>query len=71
MMIIVNHNWKITMNSLHHHDKEPGFMPLQGRCSRQVCDHRLKVKVRRQERRKSREVIRMWLGDSLADDPAN
>ena len=46
-------------------------MPLQGRCSRQVCDHRLKVKVRRQERRKSREVIRMWLGDSLADDPAN
>jgi hypothetical protein len=33
-----------------------------------MCDHRLKVKVRRQERRKSREVIRIWLGDAQADD---
>lgn len=71
VVITVNTNSKTTMNSLHHYDKEPGFMPLQGRCSRQVCDHRLKVKVRRQERRKSREVIRMWLGDSLAGDPSN
>lgn len=46
-------------------------MPMQGRCSRQVCDHRLKVKVRRHERRKSREVIRMWLGDSPGSDAPN
>jgi peptidyl-tRNA hydrolase len=55
------------MNSLHHHGKELGFMPVQGRCSRQLCDHRLKVKVRRQERRKSRELIRIWLGEGQAD----
>lgn len=46
-------------------------MPMQGRSSRSVCDHRLKVKFRRQERRKSREVIRMWLGDGLSEDISN
>ncbi|MBC8127798.1 MAG: hypothetical protein H8M99_11720 [Gloeobacteraceae cyanobacterium ES-bin-144] len=56
------------MNNLHHYEKGPGFMPMQGRCSRQVCDTKLKVKVRRQERRKSREVIRLWLGECMADD---
>lgn len=55
------------MHNLHHNEKGPGFMPMQGRSSRSVCDHKLKVKVRRQERRKTREVIRMWLGDGLAD----
>lgn len=59
------------MNNLHHHDKGPGFMPMQGRCSRSVSDGRLKVKVRRQERRKSREVIRLWLGDGLAEDASS
>ncbi len=46
-------------------------MPMQGRCSRQLCDYRLKVKVRRQERRKCREVIRMWLGEGLSDESAS
>ena len=46
-------------------------MPMQGRCSRSVCDHRLKVKVRRQERRKSREVIRIWLGEGLAEEASS
>lgn len=46
-------------------------MPVQGRCSRQLCDHRLKVKVRRQERRKSRELIRIWLGEGQADVATN
>ena len=59
------------MHSLHYYEKGPGFMPTQGRCSRQVCDTRLKVKVRRQERRKSREVIRIWLGEGLAEDASN
>jgi hypothetical protein len=59
------------MNNLHHHEKGPGFMPMQGRCSRQLCDYRLKVKVRRQERRKCREVIRMWLGEGLSDESAS
>ncbi len=58
------------MNNLDHYDKGPGFMPIQGRGSRQVCDHRLKVKVRRHERRKTREVIRLWLADGLAEDAA-
>jgi hypothetical protein len=65
---VLNTNWKITMNSLHQLEKEPGFMPLQGRGSRQVCDHRLKVKVRRHERRKCRAVIRIWLGEGLAEE---
>jgi hypothetical protein len=56
------------MHNLYQYDKGPGFMPMQGRSSRSMCDHRLKVKVRRQERRKSREVIRIWLGDAQADD---
>ena len=59
------------MHNLHQYEKGPGFMPMQGRSSRSVCDHRLKVKVRRQERRKSREVIRIWLGDALAEDASN
>jgi hypothetical protein len=58
------------MNSLHHSEKDPGFMPLQGRSSRQIIDFKLKVKVRRQERRKTREVIRLWLGGNLADEAA-
>lgn len=54
------------MNSPHQNDKGPGFMPMHGRSSRQVCDHRLKVKVRRQERRKSREILRHWLGEGFS-----
>jgi hypothetical protein len=52
------------MNHHHHQDKGPGFMSMHGRGSRLNCDHRLKVKVRRQERRKCREVMRVWLGDA-------
>lgn len=55
------------MNSLHYSEKGPGFMPTQGRCCRQVHDQKLKVKARRQERRKTREAIRMWMGDSGLD----
>lgn len=54
------------MNNLHYYDKGPGFMPMHGRSSRHTSDHRIKVKERRQERRKSREVMRAWLGDCPA-----
>ena len=57
-----------TMDNLYHCEKDPGFMPIQGRCSRQLNDSKLKLKVRRHERRKTREVIRLWLGGSLADE---
>ncbi|MEO7101596.1 MAG: hypothetical protein ABI162_19760 [Luteolibacter sp.] len=53
------------MNHLYHCEKDTEFMPTQGRCSRQVSDCKLKVKVRRQERRKTREVIRLWLGGTV------
>ncbi len=43
-------------------------MPMHGRATRHIGDHRPKVKVRRQERRKSREVMRHWLGDEPAFD---
>ena len=46
-------------------------MPMHGRSARSLSDHRLKVKIRRQERRKSREVMRNWLGDALSDDASN
>jgi hypothetical protein len=59
------------MSHLYHHEKGPGHMPTHGRCSRQVCDGKLKVKVRRQERRKFREVIRTWLGDGITGEHAN
>jgi len=59
------------MHNLHHQDKGPGFMPMHGRSSRSVCDHRLKVKIRRQERRKSREEMRNWLGDAMTSDASN
>ncbi len=55
------------MDDLHHYDKDPGFLPMHGRCSRQVSDCKLKVKVRRHERRKTREVIRLWLGKNLTE----
>jgi hypothetical protein len=54
------------MNHHHHHDKGPGFMPMHGRSSRHICDSRIKVKVRRQERRKCREGMRAWLGETEA-----
>ena len=40
-------------------------MPLRGRCSGSVTDSRLKVKARRQERRKAREEIRHWRGGTF------
>ncbi len=43
-------------------------MPMHGRSTRQVSDCKLKVKVRRQERRKTREVIRLWLGGSFSEE---
>lgn len=66
-----SHPKRYPMNQHHHHEKGPGYMPLHGRCSRQINDHRLKVKVRRQERRKCREMIRSWLGDSPAGDSSD
>ena len=48
----------------HHRRRELSIMPTQGRCSGSVNDHRLKVKARRHERRKTREEIRHWLGDA-------
>lgn len=42
-------------------------MPMHGRNSRPVGDCKLKVKVRRQERRRTREVMRLWFGGSTAD----
>ncbi len=56
------------MDNLNHYEKGPGFMPMHGRCSRQVSDCKLKVKVRRHERRKTREVIRLWLGGALSEE---
>ena len=51
----------------HHHDKDPGFMPMQGRSFRPLSEHRLKVRFRRQERRKLRAALRSWLGETEPD----
>jgi hypothetical protein len=59
---------KDTMNNSNHCERDPGFMPMHGRSTRQVSDCKLKVKVRRQERRKTREVIRLWLGGSFSEE---
>jgi hypothetical protein len=55
------------MPTLHHRDKSPGMLPSQGRCCGSVIDQRLKVKARRQVRRRIREEIRAWLGEAPTD----
>ena len=47
---------------MHHHhvEKSPECLPTQGPSLRPLPDHRLKVKSRRQERRKLRAAIRSW-----------